>query len=136
MRSRNSRRQPSPCSLSAREEGSQTHRSDGETQLDHLDLLLGVLAPHPHRPVVARARDQALRRPTPLPVDAVDHARVPLEPPQDLARLEVKEEDGVVGAAGDEGRRRAERDRGRDALARFQLAKAAGARSVGQLLQH
>lgn len=105
------------------------YRRDRISQLDDFELLLGVLAPHSHRPVVARTRDQPPPGASPLHIDTVDDPLVPTEPPEDLARLEVEQEEGVVAAAGDELCRRGVRDRGRDALAEAQCAVTGRTRS-------
>lgn len=97
-----------------------THRRNGVPKLDHLELFFRILTPHSHRPVIARTRDQAPPGPSPLHIDRVDDALVPPEPPEDFSRLEPKQEDGVVAAAGDERCRRRVGDRRRGPLAQPQ----------------
>lgn len=81
-----------------------TYGGDGVAQLNDLDGLLRVLRPDPHRPIVAPTREQAPSFSTPLHINGIDDGAVAAEPAEDLARLEVEEEEGVVGAGGDEGR--------------------------------
>lgn len=93
-----------------------TYGRNGVPQLDDLDRLFRVLGPDPERAVVAPTDEQAPPLATPLHIDRVDNAPVAPEPAVDLARLEVEQEQRVVGAAGDQARVGRERDRRRGAF--------------------